>query len=145
MAKWIGKSILSLLFIAIGIVFWVTAPSSGGTSGDSAFGPGHFPKLLSAFLVLLSGFDFFREISKRAKDDARLAFNMRVVAGTALTFLYIYLITIVGYFYVTPVFAVCLLLLLGYRKPLQILMVSVGFTLMAYVVFYRLLAVRFPV
>ncbi|GHV37220.1 hypothetical protein FACS1894187_13390 [Synergistales bacterium] len=143
MAKWVGESILSFLFAATGIYFWVASSAYGSLSG--AVGSAHFPKLLGALLFLLGGTNFYQAASKRERGEAEAVSNVRLFGGAFLSVTYIFLIPILGYFYVTPVFAVCLLTLLGYRNPVKVVLVSAGFTLIAYVVFYRILSVALPV
>jgi hypothetical protein len=145
MVKWVAESAFSLFFLTLGIVFWVSASPLAMRRSAHLIGPAHFPRILSVFLILLAGINLFRVISQRAENCNKLSLNMRVIAGTGLFALYIYLIPICGYFYVTPVFAVCIMLLMEYRKPLQIFLLSGGFTLAAYVIFYRMMAVRVPV
>jgi len=144
-AKWIAESIFTLLFIAVGVVFWVAASPLLERSTQTIIGPAHFPRALSVFLVLFAVFNLFNAICQRAKNCGKIVLNVRVFAGAALFALYIYIIPIFGYFYVTPIFAICIMFLMEYRKPLQILLLSGGFTLVAYIVFFRLMAVRLPV
>jgi len=144
MTKWVAEAIFSLFLLALGIVYWVAATPLVGR-GTQVIGPAHFPRALSVFLILLAGFNLFRVISQQTKISHKFTFDITVFAGILTFGLYIYLIPIVGYFYVTPVFAVCIMLLMGYRKPLQIFLLSGGFTLVAYLIFYRLMMVRLPV
>ena len=144
MPKWIAESALSLSFLVMGIVFWVAAAPLLRRS-PHFIGPAHLPRIASALIMLFAVANLFRVISQRANISEKLVPNVRVIVGTALFGLYIYLIPVIGYFYVTPVFAICIMILLEYRKPLQIILLSGGFTLVAYVVFYRLMAVRIPV
>lgn len=143
--SWTGEALLSLVFSAVGVSFWMASSSLGEPGGGNALGPAYFPKFLGAVLFLLGGVNFFRLVSRRAEANAKFASKGTVFGGALLSGLYIFLIPVLGYFYITPVFAVCLLVLLGYRNPLRVVSVSLGFTLVAYVLFYRLLSVALPV
>ena len=145
MPKWIGELIFSLLILALGIVFGAEAYKLGPSRLGTFVGPSFFPIVLSSALVLLAVFNIYQVISQRAENGNKFAFSMTLTAGSVLCILYVYLIPILGYFYITPVFGVCFLFLQGNRKPMQIFLMTAGFTLTAYIVFYRLLSVRLPV
>lgn len=144
MPKWIAESILSLSFLVLGIIFWVASAPLVGRS-PHLIGPAHLPRAASVLIILFALANLSRVISQRAKNCDKLIPNIRVIVGTALFASYLYLIPVLGYFYVTPVFAACIMLLLEYRKPLQVILLSGGFTLVAYIVFFRLMSVRLPV
>ena len=145
MPKWIGESLLSLAFAAVGVFFGIGGVLLGKSKTGAVVGPGDFPKILGAALFLLGVINLARVLSNRAKSHVKFETNKVVFAGSLLSLLYIYLMPRLGYFYVTPIFGACLLVLLGYRNPLKVALVAGGFTLSAYVVFYRLLSVSLPV
>lgn len=144
MVGWVQEALLSVFFSVVGLVFfWASfdiVSFMGGVTGAQ-----NFPKMLGAVLMLLGIVNFVKVVSKKAEDNMKFRSNMTVLFGVLLCAAYIYLIPKAGYFYITPIFAVLLLLLLGYRNPVRVLCVALGFTLFAYALFYKLLSVALHV
>ncbi|MDR1731286.1 MAG: tripartite tricarboxylate transporter TctB family protein [Synergistaceae bacterium] len=143
MEIWIGESLLAFAFSVCGALFWMAASSFGSLT--DRIGPAHFPKLLALSLILLGGINLFRAIRRRKKDKTKFSIDLQLLRGIILSAAYIFLIPAGGYFIVTPIFSICLLLSLGYRNPLKVALVTMGFTIVAYVLFYKILSVPLPV
>ncbi|WP_161495300.1 tripartite tricarboxylate transporter TctB family protein [Advenella sp. S44] len=105
-------------------------------------GPGKVPTLI-AYLGMICSVVLFVQAGRittriELRRPAAVASGMLVIAG------YVLLIPFVG-FYITSVFAVPALMLVGgERRPLRLLLSSTGFVLFIYLCFQLLLGVEFP-
>ena len=57
---------------------------------------------------------------------------------------YAFLMPRLGYYVVTPFFIFAVMFLMGNRKWIQVILVTLGFTLFAFLVFTKLLGVLLP-
>jgi hypothetical protein len=116
-------------------------PSVEGDVG-SAF----FPKILSLLLMLLGSVQFAYSLRHNRSSQCISVKNLwRVIGGILLCTLYVTLFPIVGYFYATAAFCPLFLLYQGYKKLSWTAVITLGFLVMAYWVFFRFLAVALPV
>jgi hypothetical protein len=145
MQLWLGESLISIVLIVFAAAFYIISNSFPAAMNPADVGPAAFPRLMAGLTVILGLVQLFLSLSSRAKDWVGMNNKTSFLAGILLTFLYLYLFPRIGYFYVTPVFVVLLMLVLGNRKWLQLLGTAAGFTLFGYYVFYRFLQVALPV
>ncbi len=145
MPYWIGEIVMSALAALAGAAFWVGSIQFASPYAGVDLGPAFFPRLLSALLIILSGGLCIKIFSEK-HTDKRIETRtfLKVICGMLLCLLYIYLIPVWGYFYSTLCFTPLLLWYQGYRKIPWVGAVTLGFTVMAYIVFYRFLGTPLP-
>ncbi|MDR1978064.1 MAG: tripartite tricarboxylate transporter TctB family protein [Synergistaceae bacterium] len=138
----IGISVLSVL---AGIAFGLGSRNFPASAGGGDLGPAFFPGILSLILIILGSLQCLFSL-RYNRSDKRIPLKtlFRVIVGMGLCTFYIYMIPVCGYFYVTIAFCPLFLLYQGYRKIPWIVGISVGFVILAYGVFYRMLAVALP-
>jgi hypothetical protein len=140
-----GEIGISILSVFLGIVFWIGSRYFPVLAGMEGAGPDFFPGILSVLLIILGSVQcLISFLYKRPGKDIPLGTLARVLGGIALCTLYIYMIPVSGYFYTTLFSCPLFLLYQGYRKIPWIIGISIAFSLFAYGVFYRLLAVALP-
>jgi putative tricarboxylic transport membrane protein len=139
--KFLNGIMLPLFFIALAIVFFLisfTFPS------NEKVGPSVVPRLWILILIPLNIFlliDIFRKHEETEKSEG----NQVVVWGfIGLLVLYLISIFYIGYFISSFVFLFVGFYLLGYRKYLTMLLISAGWLLFSYLIFYKLLYVPLP-
>ncbi|MPM13956.1 hypothetical protein SDC9_60316 [bioreactor metagenome] len=138
-----GEVFISSLFMLLAFLFWIGSVPVARVSRGATL----FPKILSLFLASLSIINIIRTLKKNKDQNSLLKVKIpkELVWGFLLSLLYLYLIPKMGYFVVTPIYAIVLLYTLGYRNILRMLLVTAGFMGVAYFLFYRVLSVYLPV
>lgn len=106
------------------------------------------PKILLVLLIVLSGLELIKII---LVNQEKLSFKMKFDSETKkliISFLlcvgYLYGITIIGYFFLTPIFLFIFIRLLGKQKLWLTSIVSLGITGVVYFIFIKLLYIPLP-
>jgi len=140
--KYLDGIMLPLFFIALSIVFFLisyTFPS------NEKVGPSVVPRLWILILVPLNIF-LLIDIFRKKKEIKESEGNQAIVWGfIGLLLLYLISIFYIGYFISSFVFLFVGIYMLGYRKYLTMLIISTGWLLFSYLIFYKLLYVPLPV
>jgi putative tricarboxylic transport membrane protein len=144
MRYWIGELILAIFLMALALVFYVYSAQFPASMNPDDLGPAAFPRLMAGLVLLLGVAQIVLSCRERKQTKIKIPNKVGLVLGIILMFLYVFLMTRIGYFYTTPVFIFVLLGLLGNRRWGQMALVSAAFTAMAYLVFYKFLMVSLP-
>ena len=93
--------------------------------------------------MLCSAILYFTIRGKADKDPkaGRIGF---VLLGIGIMIAYFFAIQTLGYFISSVIFLVVMMYVLSCRKPLVIVLVSTGWLVFSYVVFYKLLYIQLP-
>jgi putative tricarboxylic transport membrane protein len=163
MMNWSNIIIGIVLLIASAFYYHSTAEFPPPTKTEN-LGPAFFPTLLAAALALLALLMILNSLRARGaadkeKDGAVIQGAERLeedsfsaddisytfLLGTiGLSFLYVGLLSILGYLISTPLFLIILIRLLGYEKWMNNLAASVGLTAALYLLFATALGVSLP-
>ena len=147
MFTWTGEVIISIILAIISIVFFVISGSFTAPVNPVDIGPSAFPRLMAGITVVLAVVQILLSVRKSKANDADKAsfgYWQGCIAGFALMCVYAFLMPMLGYYVVTPPFIFAVMVLMGNRKWLQMILVTLGFTLFAFLVFTKLLGVMLP-
>jgi putative tricarboxylic transport membrane protein len=146
-----------IFVIGLGIFYLVLAERLPNIHLGDPMGPGGFPKYLAigimatGFLLLVSQITKWRRASGWmippegvADDPEHPVSTWRVFVLIVITFLYLYLLPVLGYLFATPAFLGAVLALHGIRHGRLLITVSMSFTIILFVVFGFLARVRLP-
>ena len=139
---------MSAFFILVGVLFFLN-------SSELPTETTRFPLLCSAGMIIMSIPIFVRGVKKTVasvqmtqeeRDKAPLRWaNVKIPLLTFLMVVaYAFCISYIGFFVSTFVFMMALLFLQQYRKPVNMLLVTVGFEVIVYLVFVLELHLRLP-
>jgi 4-amino-4-deoxy-L-arabinose transferase-like glycosyltransferase len=114
-------------------------------------GPAYWPKFLLICLMVLSFLvvvDAIRERKKRGpekKEGAKFdGGKLRLLLAVGLIVLYFFLMKIVGFIALTPFFLIAFMVLLGERKKIWMLGISIGMTALIVWAFTKAMYVPLP-
>ena len=161
--NWSNIIIGIILLIASAFYYFSTSEFPPPSKTEN-LGPAFFPTLLAAALALLAlllilSSLFFRGATGKEKGGAVIqgaerleedSFSVESVSykfllGTiGLSFLYVGLLSILGFLISTPLFLIILIRLLGYEKWVNTLAASIGLTAALYLLFATALGVSLP-
>ena len=144
MRYWIGELSLTVFLMALALVFYVYSGQFPASMNPDDLGPAAFPRLMAGLVLLLGAAQIVLSCRELKQTKIKIPNKVGLILGIILMFLYVFLMTRIGYFYTTPVFIFVLLGLLGNRRWGQMVLVSAAFTAMAYFVFYKFLMVSLP-
>ncbi len=141
-SKYIGVTeeiMIPLFLIFLSVVFYFITYSF--PTGEKV-GPSVVPRLWIYFIVPLSLFAIFGAIK-----DKKIIFHKGsdiVFKFVLLLILYLFGIVYIGYFISSFLFIFISISLLGYRKYFTIFLISLGWLLFSYFIFYKMLFVPLP-
>lgn len=156
--------IIGIILLIVSVFYYYSTMEFPPPSKTENLGPAFFPTLLAAvlaFLALLMILDSFlaRGASGKKGDGAVIQgaerleedsfstedISYKFLLGTiGLSFLYVGLISVLGYLISTPLFLIILIRLLGYEKWVNNIAASVGLTAVLYLLFATALGVSLP-
>jgi len=148
-----GELIFSLLiFVGSLFLFWVTGSFGGSTVlAGAQMGPAFWPRFLLGAIILLSGIvsvGLIRKIAKeKAWGESLLTMDrgkVRFFAAIGLGVAYLFLLPIVGFIAITPVFMIAFMVLLGEKSKGWIIGVSIAMTAIIVVLFTKAMYVPLP-
>ncbi len=134
---------LLLIFLS-GYLYWLTLDFPQGELSKTA-GPAAMPRLWLYGLVLFSAILIVNTIRDKAAsniDNGRNRIQSMSLIGLMIAYLLI--VGYLGYYISTTIFLISGAYLLGYRKHWIIAVSGLGFTLLSYLIFYKLLQVPLP-
>lgn len=110
-----------------------------------AFGPMFYPRLMLAIWALLSVVLIVRGVMLLRTDAAvpRLQWG-NLLAVLVITGVYMWLVTVLGFFFSSAAFMVGALVFLGFRHLLWLPVIAIGFPLVTWYVFQYLLRIPLP-
>ncbi|MEW6333923.1 MAG: tripartite tricarboxylate transporter TctB family protein [Thermodesulfobacteriota bacterium] len=141
-----------LIFVASLFLYWVTGSFGTGTTLQGAqMGPAFWPRLLLGALLLLSvivSAGTIRRIAReKAWGESLLTMDrgkVRFFAAIGLGAAYLFLLPVLGFIAITPVFMIAFMLLLGEKSKGWILGVSVAMTAIIVILFTKAMYVPLP-
>jgi len=143
---WIAEILFSIAVIATGIVFFVIAGTFRPSFNEADVGAAAFPRLIAVAMCIFALAQIAMSIKNREKSNNNIALGNKttLLSGGALMFAYIWLMPILGFYIVTPIFSFGFMVLQGYRKWITMVLVSGGFCLFAYLLFTTFLRIQLP-
>lgn len=149
MAK--SDKILTTMLMLFGIVYlWMTYQIPVGSFGDP-MGPRAFPFILGTILVLctlvliVQGYRKQKRASDPQTDDRAVPASLRLIVGIAVwSGFYVFFFESLGYLLATTIYILGLTNWLYRGHILLNLIISVGFTLISYVLFVKFLGAMLP-
>lgn len=156
--------IIGIILLIFSAFYYFSTMGFPPPSKTENLGPAFFPTLLAAalaFLALLLILNslFFRGASGKEEDGAVIqgaerleedSFGAEQISYTflfgtiCLSFLYVGLLSVLGFLISTPLFLIILIRLLGYEKWVNNLAASIGLTATLYLLFATALGVSLP-
>jgi hypothetical protein len=137
-----GTVVINIIFILAAVFLFLETfkfPSSGGPVG-----PAGIPRVLMVLLVALNLLCIWQNRSLKDDKPVKIVSPWRIITGTGLVFLYLFLFNSAGYFIVTPLFMIAMMLLMQVRRPAMVIGIPVIFTLVVYFFFYQELMLPLP-
>ena len=134
-------------FVLLGIICFYSATQWPMSFASDPAGPGAIPKILSAGLVVLGLILAIGGFLTKKKPEEKLVTRQELVLTLIMTGIcvaYIILLPIIGYVIATPLLIAAILFTVGSRKWTTLVFVSLGASLVLFVLFYSLLRVNLP-
>jgi putative tricarboxylic transport membrane protein len=138
--KYLGNILLPCALIALSILFFAITFSFP----KEEVGPAAIPHLWIFWTVLLCSWLLYQTILAKGEPDpesGRIGFLLLIMV---LLVTYYFAIQILGYFLSTFLFLVLLMHILSYKKKMVIILVTGGWVVFSYLVFYKLLFIQLP-
>ncbi len=142
----IGFSVFSIA-IALGLLYESYLPKYAAGAGDYGFSPVFFPTILIYLWLTLSVLILLKGLATRSRQDqakSEISFS-RPLIGFLLTGVYAYLMPVIGFTIASVSYAALFMLILGYRRPIPLISISLLFPVLMWYVFTFLLNVPLPV
>ncbi len=140
-----AEVVIGLLLISLSTyLYWLTLDFPQGELSKTA-GPAAMPRLWIYGLILFSVILIVNTIREKVVsnlDNGRNLFQSVSLIGLMIAYLLI--VGFIGYYISTTIFLISGAYLLGYRKHWIVFGSGLGFTLLSYLVFYKLLQVPLP-
>lgn len=152
MKLWLAEVIFFSILIAVSAVLFIMAGDFGGTLNAMDVGPGAFPRMVLGIVMIGSGAQIILSVRRMMREKAkgeegkvlRLKNKGAMFGAAGIIVAYGFLMPRFGYFAVTPIILIAMMLVMGVRSWKQLVFVTAGFTGFAYVVFIMLLRVSLP-
>jgi len=140
--KYLSRIMVPLFFIILSIILFIISFSF---PSNEKVGPSVIPRLWIIILIPLNIY-LLINILRQKKEIEHKDENKTIVFGfIGLLILYLISIFYLGYFISSFVFLFIGMYILDYRKYLTILLISAGWLLFSYLIFYKLLYVPLPI
>jgi putative tricarboxylic transport membrane protein len=136
-----------IFFILIGLWFLINSLFLAGTQNAMDVGPSAFPMLSAVGIILVSAVCIVRFVRGRNKEEAEkitIRNQNKVLLSMALLVAYVLVMQMAGYYIASILFIPVFLYAVGVKRLVQLVPISAGFVLFAYVVFDYLLGVPMP-
>ena len=133
--------------IALGIAVYINA--SNMPSARLGLGPGGYPMFLAVLLIIMGVIltvSILRKggVSFKIKLPKDKAPTIKIVVTGAATFLYLFLMSHLGFILVTPFYLIGIMALFGYRRYIISVPVSVILTICVFYLFTRVFFIFLP-
>ncbi len=139
--QYTGRILFPIFFISLSLFFWML--STRFRSGES-YGPAIVPRLWSIFLTLFSFILYVKVIMGKEDRDPKPGRLDTVIQFIVLLMLYLPGINYIGYFISTIIFLPVAMWLLGYRRKIAIILITIVWTILSWALFFQLLHVALP-
>ncbi len=139
--QYTGRILFPIFFISLSLFFWML--STRFRSGES-YGPAIVPRLWSIFLILFGVILYIKVLLGKEETDPKPGRLDTVFQFIVLLLLYIPAIHYIGYFISTICFLPVAMWLLGYRRKIAIVLITVLWAALSYALFFHLLHVALP-
>lgn len=137
----VGLGIVLILFSCVGLGAMSTITARTTTSD---VGPRAYPTILLIILIICGLSLIFQGVRRKEKKPAP-KFNLkRVLPMVGLLLFYAFALDFIGFIAATLIFLVGAMLLLGERRPIPIIGISLVFSVGAYFLFTKLLMIALP-
>ncbi|MBC8384835.1 MAG: tripartite tricarboxylate transporter TctB family protein, partial [Candidatus Cloacimonetes bacterium] len=137
-----GKIMIPVFFLLLSIILFIISFSF---PSNERVGPSVIPRLWIFILIPLNIYVLI-DVLRQKKEIEHHNENKNVVFRfIGLLILYLIGILYLGYFISSSIFLIVGIYMLGYRRILPMLLISAGWLLFSYFVFYKLLYVPLPV
>ena len=139
---------LGIGIILIGIYCYITASGWRISAMSDPAGAAAVPKIMSAgficigVILIIGSFFLKKKDESEAFIDKDSLFTLAMMA--AICFAYLLVLPHIGYLLATPLLIIGIMWLLGTRKIMPLLLVSLGTTLVLFVIFYFMLRINLP-
>ncbi len=141
-------SAIGVLMLAVALWFWFGAASIQTRSPFSLVGPAAFPRAISALLAVCSLLFIGRSVASRLRTgiSTKIAIDKpaHVFVAMALVVVYPLLIDTLRYYIATGLWLPVFLWVSGYKRPLGIVLVSIGFLVFTKIIFDKILGTPLP-
>lgn len=148
-----GELVILVLLGLLGVFVYIWAGQNLPAENPfgAGMGPRVFPQLAGGTMTLVSAYLILRFLWRRRRGvmdedviEMRIGDVVRVVVFLGLIVGYLQLFSVVGVFATTVVFLFLTITILGFRRYVITLVVSILFTLLVYVVFTEFLGLPLP-
>lgn len=143
----VADAVVALFMLAFAVALWVGA-AAFAPGPWHAQGAGAFPRSISLLLGMCSLLLLGRTLGARRGSPAAVsvAFRRPSAVATAMVLAVAYppLIEEIGYYMATGLWLPVLLWVAGYRKPVGVVLASLGFLVFSRIVFQQLLGTPMP-
>lgn len=135
---------IGLGIIIFGVLILISALNM--PNSPLGLGPGDFPEIIAIGLIVCGVILFIQSIKKEEKAQKIYSKDalLRIFTLVILGLLYVYLVHYLGFLYLTPFLMFITMYLFGYRKIPYAIIISIGFTLLVYYIFYGIFKVPLP-
>lgn len=141
-------AVVTLLLCAIAGAVIYFASDFPATAIETDIGAGAFPMFYASVLILLALALLWGSLRRAPQAVAEKTDKMawfRTATGVALMLVYIVLMSYVGYLVTTPLFLICIMVLMGYRRPVLTPSIAALMTGILWLLFVEALQVPLPV
>lgn len=130
--------LMPIFFLILGIYIVVSASMMSTTEGT-------FPRMVGVLTVIVAGVQLYNDIKKKNHKDIFGNSNiLKVTEATIVLFAYVYLLEKIGYIVDTILLSATTMYFLNYRNIKMVVISSVGFTVLVFIIFKMLLKVPLP-
>lgn len=140
----------ALVFVVSLFLFWVTGSFSGQESYGK-LGPAFWPQIILVCLAFMSGIVSIGTIKKLSREkgwgESLVTMDrskVRFFAAIGLIVVYIFLLNIMGFIIMTPLFMAAFMILLGEKSKGWMIGVSIGLTAIIVILFTKAMYVPLP-
>jgi len=144
-----SEIILNVIWVVLAASLFITAIPYADIKTLDPIGPHVFPKLMSTVILICATINLILILLKReisVQQDKKI--NIKIIIQLVLIIiaggLYIYLIPWLGYFLSTALLMICLIEIQRGIKLWMNVSVSIGFSMILYLVFSRILNILLP-
>jgi len=109
-------------------------------------GPGDYPRILSVGLIACGCLLLLKDIlhPAPAKESYSWESLKRILTLTLLSLLYVYLVSYIGFLYLTPLLMWFTMRLFGFKKTISGILISIAVTATTYYIFHDIFKVSLP-
>ena len=137
--------VIGLIYVISGL--WVIWHVRGFQTVPRGIGPSGYPTVIAILMVVLGAAQVIRSLSDgwpkfSIAIDAKVA--PKVVAMVVLSFIYVHVMTYLGFLLLTPFYLFVLMCLFGYKKYFRAAVTSVLVSTCTWVVFAKIFMIFLP-